>query len=146
MNDSYITLVGNAVTDVRLRATQGCVAFATFRMASNPRRFDRESARWIDGDPLFVTVVCWRALAENAAASLVQGDPVVVTGRLRIKEWEKDGQKFNAVEVDAAALGHDLARGRSQFTRVRRDGAERALTAAALAAGATETPGEVAVA
>jgi len=133
VNESSITLVGNAVTDVRLRSTGAGVPFATFRLASNPRRFDRESARWIDGDPLFVTVVCWRILAENVAASLVQGDPVVVTGRLRVKEWEKGDKKGTSVEVDAQAVGHDLARGRSQFTRVRRDAADRALAAAILA-------------
>jgi len=133
VNESHITLVGNAVTDVRLRATSGGVAFATFRMASNPRRFDRESARWVDGDPLFVTVVCWRTLAENAAASIAPGDPVVVTGRLRVKDWESGDKHGTSVEVDAIGLGHDLSRGRSVFTRVRRDAAEQALAAAALA-------------
>jgi len=146
VNDSYITLVGNAVTDVKLRATQGGVAFATFRMASNPRRFDRETARWIDGDPIFVTVVCWRAFAENVAESVTQGDPVVVTGRLRIKEWEKDDKRGNSVEIEATAIGHDLARGRAQFTRVRRDAAERALAAAVLADSSAGTESTAAVA
>jgi single-strand DNA-binding protein len=134
MNETTITLVGNAVSDVQLRATKDGAAWATFRMASNPRRFDRETARWIDGEPLFVTVVCWRALAENVAESLTIGDPVVVTGRVRWAEWEREGHKYSALEVDAQAIGHDLARGRSTFTRVRRDAADRALAAAGLAA------------
>ena len=131
MNETTITLVGNVVSEVQLRATRDGAAWATFRMASSPRRYDRDAARWIDGEPLFVTVVCWRAFAENVAASLTQGDPVVVTGRLRWSVWEHNGQKYTALEVEAQAVGHDLSRGTGQFTRVRRDAAERALAAAA---------------
>jgi single-strand DNA-binding protein len=144
--ETTITLVGNTVSAVQLRATRDGAAWATFRMASSPRRYDRESARWVDGDPLFVTVVCWRAFAENVAASLTQGDPVVVTGRLRWSEWEHNGQKYSALEVEAHSVGHDLARGTGQFTRVRRDAAERALAAAASGLGpspeATDSVGE----
>jgi single-strand DNA-binding protein len=140
VNETTITLVGNVVSEVQLRATRDGAAWATFRMASSPRRYDRDTARWIDGDPLFVTVVCWRAFAENVAASLTQGDPVVVTGRLRWSEWEHNGQKYTALEVEAQAVGHDLSRGTGQFTRVRRDAAERALAAAA----AAPTPGPAA--
>lgn len=130
MNETLITLVGNVVADVRLRATQAGAPFATFRMASNPRRFDRELARWVDGDPLFVSVVCWRTLAENVVESLTLGDPVVVTGRVRTNEWEHEGQRYFALEVEATAVGHDLSRGKSTFTRIRRDAAERAIAAA----------------
>jgi single-strand DNA-binding protein len=140
VNETTITLVGNTVSEVQLRATRDGAAWATFRMASSPRRYDRETARWVDGDPLFVTVVCWRAFAENVAASLTQGDPVVVTGRLRWSEWEHNGQKYTALEVEAQAVGHDLSRGTGKFTRVRRDAAERALAAAS--AAASDTPPE----
>ena len=139
MNETTITLVGNVVSEVQLRATRDGAAWATFRMASSPRRYDRDAARWIDGEPLFVTVVCWRAFAENVAASLTQGDPVVVTGRLRWSEWEHNGQKYTALEVEAQAVGHDLSRGTGLFTRVRRDAAERALAAAASAEAAAAT-------
>ena len=138
MNETLITLVGNVVADVRLRATQAGAPCATFRMASNPRRFDRESARWIDGDPLFVSVVCWRTLAENVVESLVVGDPVVVTGRVRTSEWEHEGKRYFALEVDATAVGHDLSRGTAKFTRIRRDAAERAVAAAAASSETTQ--------
>lgn len=139
MNETTITLVGNTVSDVQLRSTRDGAAWATFRMASSPRRYDRETARWVDGDPLFVTVVCWRAFAENVAASLTQGDPVIVTGRLRWSEWEHNGQKYTALEVEAQSVGHDLSRGTGQFTRVRRDAAERALAAAVSAEATSPT-------
>ena len=69
MNETTITLVGNTVSDVQLRATRDGAAWATFRMASSPRRYDRETARWVDGEPLFVTVVCWRALGGKPVAA-----------------------------------------------------------------------------
>ncbi|MGH3490232.1 MAG: single-stranded DNA-binding protein [Actinopolymorphaceae bacterium] len=69
-----------------------------------------------------VTVVCWRALAENVAASLHKGEPVVATGRLRVEPWEKDdGRTGTSVEVEAQVVGHDLSRGTSAFRRTRRE-------------------------
>ena len=44
---------------------------------------------------------CWRRLAENAAASLVKGDPVVVTGKLYSRNYEHEGQRRTAVTVEA---------------------------------------------
>ena len=44
----------------------------------------------------------------------------MVTGRLSLREYEnKDGQKRFSLELEAVALGHDLARGTSEFNRGR---------------------------
>ena len=130
MNEIPVTLVGNVVTDVGGTTTEGGAELAWFRLASTPRRFDRASGRWVDGDTSYVRVSCWRQLARNVVASVHKGDPVVVTGRLRVREWERDDRRGVAVEVDAAAVGHDLARGVSAFRRPPRpttlpDGPER---------------------
>lgn len=49
--------------------------------------------------------------------SVQKGQRVVVTGRLRIRDWEADEKKGTSVEVDAEAMGHDLSWGSSVFTR-----------------------------
>jgi hypothetical protein len=36
-------------------------------VASTSRRFDSEQGGWVDNATLFVTITCWRALAENVA-------------------------------------------------------------------------------
>jgi single-strand DNA-binding protein len=59
---------------------------------------------------LYLSVSCWRRLAENAA-SLVKGDPVIVRGKLRTREWTTEqGERRSVVELEADSIGPDLAR------------------------------------
>jgi single-strand DNA-binding protein len=67
---------------------------------------------------LFVTVTCWRALAENAAQSLRKGQPVVVFGRFCQREYEQGETLRTAYELEAITLGHDLTRGIAAFDKV----------------------------
>jgi single-strand DNA-binding protein len=92
-----------------------------FRVASNERRFDKVSESWVDGESLYLSVNCWRRLAENAA-SLVKGDPVIISGKLRTREWVTDhGERRSVVEMEASAIGPDLARCMATVRRRRRD-------------------------
>lgn len=120
MNDTHITIVGNVVDEPRLRQTQSGVPVTSFRIGSTSRRFDRETGTWIDNERLFATVTCWRAMAQNVAMSLRKGQPVVVTGRFYSREYVKDEATRMSYELDALAIGHDLARGTSEFTKVAR--------------------------
>ena len=118
MNEAILSLSGNVATDVRSATTQGGVPVATFRMASSTRRFDRQTNQWNDVDTLFVTVVCWRQQAENVSSSIAKGDPITVTGRMRVRPWKNDdGNSGVTIELEAHALGHDLSRGTSAFRR-----------------------------
>ena len=118
MNETVVTMCGNLVTDVRSTTTPGGVSFASFRMGSSSRRYDRRSQVWTDADPIYVTVNCWRALAENVSGSLGRGEPVIVTGKLKIRSFTKeDGTAREVLEVEAVAVGHDLTRGTSAFHR-----------------------------
>lgn len=111
MFDQHITIVGNLVAEPRISYVRDGVPVASFRIASNRRRFDRSTGEWRDGDTLYATVTCWRGLAENVAASLRKGQSVIVTGRLSVREYEtKDGDKQQSVEIDAVAVGADLSR------------------------------------
>lgn len=120
--DTYVTVVGNAASEVRVQTTQSGVSLARFRMAVSPRRLDRGTGQWISGDASFYTVACWRGLAENVTSSVDKGDPLVVTGRLKVREWEREGRWWTVTEIDAMSVGHDLARGVSEFTRGGRQG------------------------
>ncbi|WP_063770055.1 single-stranded DNA-binding protein [Streptacidiphilus melanogenes] len=122
MNGTMVTLVGVAVSQVRYATTVGGVPVAHFRLAATERRFDRPRQVWVEGDTSYFTVWAWRSLAENALTSIGCGDPLLVTGRMRIREWERpDGQpKGVSAEIEATALGHDLARGTTVFRRTLR--------------------------
>ncbi len=93
-----------------------------------PRRRDRETQLWTDGPTSFYTVWAWRTLATNLAASVAIGEPLVVHGRLKVREEERDGGRRTFVDVEAVAVGHDLSRGTAAFRRVVRT--EPALTSA----------------
>jgi single-strand DNA-binding protein len=124
------TVVGRLATDVGWsRLGEGTVV-ANFRVASTERRYDRATGGWVDGEKLFVDVRCWRRLADNAAASLVKGDPVVVTGRLFTRNYEHEGQRRSSMTLDANSVAANLSRCTATVTRTRRSAATEPSTAA----------------
>jgi single-strand DNA-binding protein len=126
VNETPVTFVGNVATDIRSTRSRDGVPIASFRIASTTRRFERGKG-WSDVDTIFVTVVCWRQLAEHAASSFSKGEPIIVTGRLRMRQWTaEDGRSGTAVELEAFAAGHDLSRGIAAFTRMATRPVERA--------------------
>ena len=122
MRETPVTVVGTLVSDMRPRRVgpDGTLVL-NFRIASNERRFDKTSESWVDGESLYLSVNCWRRLAENAA-SLVKGDPVIVSGKLRTREWTTEqGERRSVVELEANAVGPDLARCAATVRKQRRE-------------------------
>jgi single-strand DNA-binding protein len=123
MFDTQITLTGWVGSDVTLREASG-VPVAGFRVATTPRRFNKATNEWADGDTQWYSVSAWRQLGENVASSLRRGDPVVIHGRMSAHTWSnKAGIEVTAMEVEASFVGHDLTRGVSVFTRNPKAGA-----------------------
>jgi single-strand DNA-binding protein len=120
MNDIITTVIGNAVTDVSLRVTSSGTSVASFRIASNSRRFDKSANSWIDQEPSYLSITAWSQLAENVALSVHKGQGLVVTGKLKVRQWQDADKSGTNVEIDATAIGHDLNRGTSEFTKVKR--------------------------
>lgn len=123
MFDTYVTVIGTVLTRPEWRRTTktGAVV-ANFRVASHPRRYDRENEAWVDAPSLRVRVNCWRRLAEGVCASIMVGDPVVVYGRIATRDWKTEqGEPRISYEVEAVAVGHDLSRGQGSFERKRLD-------------------------
>ncbi|MGN6742143.1 MAG: single-stranded DNA-binding protein [Amnibacterium sp.] len=114
-----ITVVGSLGNDPEERSTsRGSVV--QFRLASTERRRDAQGT-WSDGPTSWYRVNAWGELGRNALVSLKKGQRVIVVGDLTISEWDgSDGHRNRSVEIRAAALGHDLAFGRSTFDRVPR--------------------------
>jgi single-strand DNA-binding protein len=131
MLDTTVTMTGNLVADPTLTITAAGVPLARFRVAATPRWFDREAGAWRDGDSTFLTVQCWRQLAEHVADSLHRGDRVLVVGRLRQRSYERDGDRRTVYEIEADSVGADLGRA-----------PVRVLRAARTAAGAPAQEGE----
>jgi single-strand DNA-binding protein len=112
-----ITLTGLVATEPKHLTTGEGLAITSFRLASSLRRFDRATGTWIDVGTNWYTVSAFRRLAVAAAASVSKGDRVIVTGRLRLRDWKSAGKAGMTIEVDADALGHDLNWGTALYTR-----------------------------
>jgi single-strand DNA-binding protein len=120
MHATNITISGNVVDDVALKTSENGLSWVSFRIASTERRWDRQSGEWSDGKKFFVTVLFYRDAAENVAASLRKGDPIIVSGRISSRQYIKDETNRLAYEVDGESVGHDLTRGVSTFERRKR--------------------------
>ena len=119
-NEAHISLSGYVATQPALRETRSGIPSVTMRVAWTPRRLDRSTGEWVDAGTSFATVQLYRKLAENAATCLRKGDPVVVRGRVTVREFEaRNGQQRTVVEIDAHSVGHDLTHGIATFHRIR---------------------------
>jgi single-strand DNA-binding protein len=119
--ETSITFIGNLTADPELKFTPSGAAVANFTVASTPRTFDRQTNEWKDGDALFIRCAAWRQLAENAAETLQKGQRVIVTGNLRVKNFDRqDGSKGTSVDIDVEEVGPSLRFATAKVTRVQR--------------------------
>lgn len=112
-----VTISGLVATTPRHLITQDGLPITSFRLASSQRRFDREQNKWIDGETNWFTITGFRQLAINLSTSVQKGERIIVTGRLKIRDWDNGERAGTSVEVEAEHVGHDLFWGTSVFTR-----------------------------
>ena len=142
LNEAQISLTGYVATQPVTRQVKPGVSNVSMRVAWTPRRQDRVTGEWVDGNTSYVTVICWRKLGTNVAVCVRKGDPVVIKGRLSVRPYEdKEGVPRISVEVDANSVGHDLSRGVAGFQRVR---PPTGMTASEFAASGAASNGQAA--
>lgn len=126
MSDT-LTLRAFVATAPTLRTTASGVPVTNFRVASTPRWYDQAAGVFREGETNWYTINAFRALAQNTVRSLRVGQPVIVTGRLKVKKWDRDeNTTITNVEIDATTVGHDLTFGTALYERTveRRTGSE----------------------
>ena len=117
MQEPHITVTGHVGADPRTRVLPSGAVVTDFRIAATPRVQDKDGA-WSDGDTIWFGVSCWRALAENVAASVHKGDKVVVSGRLKVSTWKTElGEPRSGLEIITPVVGFDLSRGTAVLHR-----------------------------
>lgn len=112
-----ITTTGLIATTPRHLITQDGLPITSFRLASSQRRFDRNQNKWVDGETNWFTITAFRQLAINMAGSFNKGERVIITGKLRIRDWDNGERAGTSVEIEAESAGHDISWGSSVFTR-----------------------------
>ena len=87
-----VTVSGNLTRDPEVRNLPGSgTAVCSLRIAHNERYKDA-SGEWTDRAAYF-DVTVWSGLGEWMGRNLHKGQKVVVSGRLKWREWEQDGNK-----------------------------------------------------
>lgn len=108
VNEIKVTLLARLTADPEIRYTQAGVPVVNFNLASNSRKFDKNSSEWKDNDPTFLRASAWRQLAENCANTLTKGMEVVVHGTYVQRPYEKDGEKRTSHELEIEYIGPSL--------------------------------------
>lgn len=119
--ETTITVIGNLTNDPELRFVPSGSAVANFTIASTPQTFDRQQQKFVDGETLFLRASVWREMAENVAESLTKGMRVVATGRLKSRQYESNGEKRTAMELEIDEIGPSLRFANAKVNRTQRN-------------------------
>ena len=124
IHEAQVHLAGYVATEPKFKKVAGDTSSARLRVAYTARRRDKETGEWSDGPTSFVTVQCWRTLADNVSMSVHKGEPVLIMGRLQIRRFEdaegdaQDGRGGRGVvgrprpdSWRGSVLAHPVARG-----------------------------------
>jgi single-strand DNA-binding protein len=124
-----VTITGLVATEPRYIQTQDGLAITSFRLASMNRRFDRSTNEWRDDGTNWYSVSAFRGLATNTHRSVSKGHRVIVSGRLKVREWDTGEKSGISVDIEADSIGHDLLFGQTTYERNRlpesRDGDQK---------------------
>jgi len=119
-NEAHFSVVGFVATQPKSGMTKTGTRTLSMRVGWTPRIFDRATSEWTDQPSSFITVQCYNKAAEHGYVCLRRGEPVVVRGTLRVREYiDQNGVRRSSVEVHADSIGHDLSRGITVFNKTR---------------------------
>lgn len=100
-----ITFKGRLGADPEISVASNGSQIAKMRVVTNARRL--VDGNWEDTDTSWWSVTAFGRTAE-AAQQLRKGDLVMVVGKIKQREWEKDGVKRTTADVVADDLGRVL--------------------------------------
>ena len=98
MSINRVIISGNLTRDPELSQTAGGLPVLGFGVAVNDRRKNNQTGEWEDY-PNFVDCTMFGTRAQSVMRFLSKGSKVVIEGKLRWSQWERDGQKRSKLEV-----------------------------------------------
>lgn len=94
-----VTFKGRLGADPEMTVSANGSAVTRMRVVTNGRRM--VDGDWQDTDTSWWAVTAFGRTAEAAAQHLHKGDLVIITGKIKQREWEKDGVKRTTADVVA---------------------------------------------
>lgn len=95
LNLNKVVLCGRLTADVEVKLTQSARNVATFTLAVNRPRAKDSTEQTAD----FVPCVAWDRTAEFIRDYFHKGDSLCIIGKIRTRNYEKDGRKVYITEV-----------------------------------------------
>lgn len=126
------------VKEPEIKFSDKGTAWAKIRCSAKDRKRDA-NGNWTDADPLYINVIVGNG-AENLIESVLPGDTITVQGRLKMREYEVDGQKRQEYQIAADTVGVSLRWNAAKTPRMLEQGGSMDAGAVADALGATEIP------
>jgi single-strand DNA-binding protein len=121
MNEPVMTVAGNITADPELRFTASGQAVAAFTVAQTPRKFNRETNQWEEGETLFMRCSVWGQAAENVAETLTKGMRVIANGRVKQRSFEAGtGERHTVMEMEVDEVGPSLKWNTAKVNRTER--------------------------
>ena len=95
-NLNRVMLIGNLTRDPDVKVLPSGSTIAEFGLAIN-RSWTQDGVK--KEEATFIDVVMFGKVGEIAGKWLKKGKPVYVEGRLKLEQWEKDGEKRSKLRV-----------------------------------------------
>jgi single-strand DNA-binding protein len=118
-NEANVSLIGFVATQPKKIHSKTGTPTVSMRVGWAPRILNKSTGEWSDLPSSFATVWCYRKVAEHASLCLRRGEPIVLRGTLRVREYtDQNGQRRSTVEITADSIGHDISRGLSTYSKL----------------------------
>lgn len=118
MSNIPITVCGTVATAPQARTLPTGRPCASFRLAVNHWRVDKQTGEFVTDTTSWFGVDCYGQLASNVGSSVSLGMNIVVQGHLRIRRWESGERSGIAPTIIADHLGPDLKYGTAHYVKV----------------------------
>lgn len=98
-----VTVSGNLTRDPEVRSIPSGQSVCSLRIAHSDR-YKTDGGEWADR-PQYFDVTVWSGLGDWMGRNLTKGQKVVVSGRLKWREWDdKEGNKRQTVDITADSV------------------------------------------
>lgn len=109
------------VKDPDIKFTDNGTMWMKIRGAAKDR-IRGANGEWTDGPPLYIDIIIGNggqgSKATHLAESVLKGDTITVIGKLKLREYEYQGEKRQEYQIDADTVGVSTRYGTAKSERV----------------------------
>lgn len=98
-----VILVGNVGADPEIKTLESGAKYARIRLATTERIYNKEKNETKEQTE-WHNITLWRGLADVADKYIRKGSQLYIEGKIRTREYTKDGAKCYATEIIADEL------------------------------------------